>query len=101
MLNAIFSLLSLSPKVRARIIIRVDSQENIYPLQNQLKAMGIPGVVRALPGFTLDVELEGRESTLRKRIKELSRNPLLSVNHPMNTTWLPYTGKFNYFTIAY
>jgi acylphosphatase len=91
----------LSTKVRVRIVLRVNRAESLYALLNQLKSYGLPGFARAMPGNSVAIEMEGRESTLREKLKVIATSPHLSGNYSITPDWLPYTGKYQHFNISY
>src|SRR4051812_599507 len=99
MLNALKSL--LFPKVRVRIVVRINRPESLYALQNQLKGYGIPGFARAMPGNSLAIELEGNEANIRDRLNDLACSPHLNGSYAPQTDWLPYTGNFKHFSFSF
>jgi hypothetical protein len=90
----------LSPKVKARAIMHVAKMERSHFIQNIVKSWGLPGNLRILPSGLIDIELEGRQATLRARIEELSHNPLISSN-VIKISWLPYTGNYKYLSVSF
>jgi hypothetical protein len=90
----------LSPKARARVVVRIRTAESANLLQNMVKTWGIPGRLRPLSGGHFDIEMEGRQSAIRSRVDELCRCPFLA-NNTLQIQWLPYTGRFSYMMICF
>ena len=65
------------------------------------RGLGLVGEVKNLPDGTVRVVAEGPRATLERFVKKLHRGSLLSRVDGIMTSWLPYTGAYRSFDIAY
>jgi len=65
------------------------------------RGLGLVGEVKNLPDGTVRVVAEGPRATLERFVKKLHRGSLLSRVDGIATSWLPYTGAYRSFDIAY
>lgn len=100
MFSFIKSLFSSSPKVHARFVIRgFVPQERFHFIQAQVASWGLPGWIRTVLRSHIEIELEGRQSVLQKRLEELRHNPHLTRGCVVEVGWLPYRGRFANFHV--
>jgi hypothetical protein len=100
MLTAIGSI--IWPKTRACVVIHGKlSEHTVYRLRNLVQSWGVPGLLNGARPDTVNIEIEGRESVLRERVGSLRRDPLLIGTRKVEIQWLPYLGKYRYFTAIF
>ncbi len=69
--------------------------------QRKASALGLTGFVRNLRDGTVEVLAEGSRERLERLLSKLERGPLLAHVEQLNVSWLPATGEFTKFRIAY
>ena len=65
------------------------------------RGLGLVGEVKNLPDGTVRVVAEGPRATLERFVKKLHRGSLLSRVDGIAMSWLPATGAYRSFDIAY
>ncbi|HEY3346882.1 MAG TPA: acylphosphatase [Nitrospirota bacterium] len=61
--------------------------------------MGVKGWSMNLPDGRVMLEVEGDKGVLEQFIDELKAGPSMSNVKKVKVSWMPYQGKFKYFTI--
>ncbi|MDB5190428.1 MAG: acylphosphatase [Parcubacteria group bacterium] len=69
--------------------------------QRKASALGLTGYVKNLQDGTVEVVAEGARGALEKLIKKLHRGSIFAHVEDVRVTWLPATGEFQKFVIAY
>ncbi|MGE5540870.1 MAG: acylphosphatase [Bacillota bacterium] len=69
--------------------------------QRKASGLKLTGWVKNLPEGTVHVVAEGPRTKLEKLLEKLHHGPLLARVDAVEVRWLPSTGEFNKFRIAY
>jgi acylphosphatase len=88
---------------RLEAIVRGRVQMVMYRDFAQRKGSGLrlSGYAKNLPDGTVRVIAEGPRATLEKYLKKLHQGSVLSRVDGVDASWLPATGEFKKFVIAY
>ncbi len=70
-------------------------------MQRKASSLGLTGTVRNLSDGTVEVIAEGSRTALEKFIQKLRMGSILAHVEGVRVSWLPATGTFQKFLIAY
>ncbi|MDB5195179.1 MAG: acyP [Parcubacteria group bacterium] len=70
-------------------------------VQRKASGLRLVGEVRNLKDGTVEVIVEGERAKLEKLLGKLHEGPLLARVEHVSVSWLPATGEFSNFRIAY
>ena len=72
-----------------------------YSAVRQARALGITGTVANLPDGSVEVLAEGRMPDLERLLEWLREGPPGAHVHGVDTQWLPWSGRFHGFEVAF
>ena len=88
-------------KSRAHLIINGRVQGVFYRAhaQKMAKKLDLTGWVKNNIDRSVEVVIEGEESTIKEFVKLCNKGPMLAKVDSINTSWEKYTGEFATFSI--